>query len=316
MRNVGEGAAVHECGRPLESLHRRRHERIHQQHRQRSRNTKIIRSQGVATLVEAGDHPTKTHPEVDEVGGECEDGHDLGGDRNLEARRTRELLSRLLVNLGRREANVDRSEVAVIGVRHALPRDGARVDVKADEGLLLLIRQVLGRGALWDADSSEPPLHPPREGAVAALARRAELVPQHGIARCRFVEEACVDGGSKEVVRRSDCVDVARHVQVEFLHRHNLCVAPTGCATLDPKSGPHRRLPDARDHLLAQVRADCLREADGGGRLALSERRGVDTDDDDVAAVGLMSRTLVVRERELPLVRPIRQDLGGPHIEL
>eukprot|EP00968_Pinguiococcus_pyrenoidosus_P002080 scaffold109_cov252-Pinguiococcus_pyrenoidosus.AAC.65 len=55
--------------------------------------------------------------------------------------------------------------------------------------------------------------------------------------------------------------------------------------TLDAKGGPLGRLADAGEHALVQVRSQRLAHANGGGGLALSERRGVDARDDDVVAV-------------------------------
>ena len=63
----------------------------------------------------------------------------------------------------------------------------------------------------------------------------------------------------EEVVRGADRVDVAGEVEVEVLHRHDLGVAGTGRAALDPEHGPERRLAQAEDGVAAD-RAEALRE--------------------------------------------------------
>ena len=71
-------------------------------------------------------------------------------------------------------------------------------------------------------------------------------------------------------------------MKVHLLHRNNLRVPAARRAALDAEGGAHGGLADARDALLVQVRAHRLREPDGGGGLALPERRGVDARHHDV----------------------------------
>mmetsp|Transcript_34701 Transcript_34701/g.55786 ORF Transcript_34701/g.55786 Transcript_34701/m.55786 type:complete len:202 (-) Transcript_34701:79-684(-) len=77
-------------------------------------------------------------------------------------------------------------------------------------------------------------------------------------------------------------MNITRQMQVHLLHGNHLGVPPPRCATLDAKGGPHGRLADAGHHLLVHVRPQGLAQTDGGGGLALSQRRGGDTRDDDV----------------------------------
>ena len=52
---------------------------------------------------------------------------------------------------------------------------------------------------------------------------------------CGLVEHARVDRGSNQVVRGAHGVDVAREVQIEVLHRHDLRIAAAGRSALDAK---------------------------------------------------------------------------------
>ena len=65
----------------------------------------------------------------------------------------------------------------------------------------------------------------------------AELVP---------VQDVRLEHRGEQVVRRADRVDVAGEVEVQILHRHDLRVAATGRAALDPEHGPERRLAQAQ----------------------------------------------------------------------
>mmetsp|Transcript_33345 Transcript_33345/g.91252 ORF Transcript_33345/g.91252 Transcript_33345/m.91252 type:complete len:325 (+) Transcript_33345:1131-2105(+) len=220
VRNVGERPAVHERRRALERLHRGGHQRVGEQHRQRAGDPKVVRSERRAFRVEGGDHAAEARAEVGHVGRQGEHRHDFGRDCDGEASLAVELLAGL-VALGRREANVDLAKESVVGVGHALPCDGGFVDVEAAEGLFLLLREG-GRVARRDAELAQPRLHRRLELALARLVSRAELVEDEVGARRLLVVAARVDRGGEEVVGRRDGVDVARHVQVELLHRSAL----------------------------------------------------------------------------------------------
>eukprot|EP00965_Chrysotila_dentata_P200870 6180226-Pleurochrysis_carterae.AAC.4 len=137
VRDVGKGAAVHERGRALERLHSRRLQRVHQQHRQRPRDAKVVRVERLTRLGEACNHASEARAQVLEVGRQREYRHDLGGDGDGEGRRPAERLARLLVHLGCTVTNVHLSEEAVVRVGDAPPRDGGRVNVQLDEPLNL-----------------------------------------------------------------------------------------------------------------------------------------------------------------------------------
>ena len=311
VRDVGERSGVDERGRALERLHRRRLQSLHHQHGERAGDAEVVGGERRACLRVARDHPAEARAEVGEVGGEREDGHDLGGHRDREAAPPRELLTRLLRHLGRREPHFDLAEVAVVRIGDALPRHRRRVDVEAAERLDLGARHRAGVVG-GDAELGEPRAHRRLEGAFAVAVLRAELVEEEGGRGRPLVEDAGVDRRGEEVVRGGDRVDVARHVQVELLHRRALRVAAARRAALDPKRRPHRRLADARDDRLAEVRAERLRQPDRRRRLPLAERRRVDPAHDDVVAVGPLAQPVVHREAELPLVQPVLEELVAP----
>jgi len=179
-------------------------------------------------------------------------------------------------------AHSDLPQRAVVGVQHPAPGDGGRVDIQAHEAADLFRRQVVGIG-LVDAQFLEAQQHGAGEVALAAFGR-AEALEEGGIVHVRLVEHARVDGCSQQVVGRSDGVQVAGEVQVELLHRDHLTVTAAGRAALDAEGGSLAGLADAGEDLLAQVRAQGLAQADGGGRLAFAQRRRRNRRHHDVVA--------------------------------
>ena len=93
-----------------------------------------------------------------------------------------------------------------------------------------------------------------------------------------------VEHGAEQVVRRGDGVHIAGEVQVDVLHRDNLCVAAAGCAALDAEYRAEGRLAQGDHGLLAHL---CERFAQtyGRGGLALAGRSRVDGGDEHELAV-------------------------------
>ena len=110
------------------------------------------------------------------------------------------------------------------------------------------------------------------------------------------VQEVRLEHRRQEVVRGADRVDVAREVEVEVLHRHDLRVAAAGRAALDPEHRAERRLAQAEHRPLADL-AQALRERDGGRRLALAGLRRRDRGDADELRVGRARRAGRARTR-------------------
>ena len=111
-------------------------------------------------------------------------------------------------------------------------------------------------------------------------------------------------------MRGGDRVEVAGEVEVDVLHRQDLAVAAAGAATLDAEHRTQRWLADRRGGADPDA-IEALGEADGGGRLALAERRRGDRGDDDLPAVRAIGEALERLELDLGLVRPVELDLVG-----
>ncbi len=90
MGDVGEGAAVHEGRIVFQRLHQVGHQRVLEQHGHGARRLDVL-GQHLA-LVALGRHHDLAHAalEILDRGRQAEDGHDLGGHRDVEARLARE----------------------------------------------------------------------------------------------------------------------------------------------------------------------------------------------------------------------------------
>ena len=119
-----------------------------------------------------------------------------------------------------------------------------------------------------------------------------------------------IDQRSEEVVGGRDRVDVAGEVEVEVLHRHDLGIAASGGAALDPEDRAERRLAD-REHRLPPEDAEPLDERDGGRRLPLAGRCRRDRGDVDDLPVGAIGETVEDREVDLRLVAAVQLELVG-----
>jgi hypothetical protein len=94
-------------------------------------------------------------------------------------------------------------------------------------------------------------------------------------------------------------------LQIELLHGDDLGVAPARCAALDAERGALRGLSDAGKDVFVLVGPQSLRETswvksanhwggipDGGGALALAQRRRSDACHDNIVAVLSVSQSL------------------------
>src|SRR3989442_7041518 len=193
--------------------------------------------------------------EVAEVAGERQDGHDLRGRRDDEARFARYAV------LVATKARDDVAERPVVDLQRPRPGDEAGTDF--------------------------------------------ELA----------MEDGSVDHCRQEVVRRLDGVNVAREVEVDFLHRHDLRHATTGAATLDAKQRPGRGLPQAERNIGTNA-SKALREADRARRLALPRPRRGNRRDDDQLSIRSAFEALQGIEADLGLVWAVRDHLRVQQTEL
>ncbi len=86
------------------------------------------------------------------------------------------------------------------------------------------------------------------------------------------MQHAHVERSRQKVIGSRDRVDIAGQVQIEIFHGDYLAVSAAGRATLDTKGGALAGLANGGDHLVAQVSAQRLAEADRRGGLSLAER--------------------------------------------
>ena len=113
--------------------------------------------------------------------------------------------------------------------------------------------------------------------------------------------DVVVDDSGEQVVGRRDGVEIAREVQIDVLHRHDLRVAAAGSAAFKAEARAERRLSD-----LPALAVEGVRKADTRRRLALTCRRRVDGRHEDELAVRLLLDALPGRERDFCLVLAVK----------
>ncbi len=131
---------------------------------------------------------------------------------------------------------------------------------------------------------------------------------EEGIAPAVFVVDAGVDGGGAEVVGHADCVNVAREVQIEVLHGHDLAVAPARSTTLDAERGPHRWLTDCSHGSVPQM-SQRLSQANRGGGLALAQRGGGYGRHVNIPGGGTVSEFLLYIQMDLGFVSAVEFEI-------
>jgi hypothetical protein len=274
--DVGEGAGVDDGRGVLQGLHEVGHQGVLHQDGHGPGRAEVLGRHRLAGLVHADDDAAEPLAHVLEARRQGQDGHDLGGHRDVEARLA------LQAELLRAEADPDAAQEAVVDVDDPVPGDGLRVDIEAEDPSLVLEGQLL-RVGLVDAELAEAPADGRGQAALAGLVGRAEPPEELVVLLVELVEDAGVDGRGQQVVGDRDGVDVAGQVEVEVLHGHDLGVAAAGGPALDAESRSHAGLADDGDDLFAEMSAEGLAEADGRRRLALAERGRGDGGDIDVA---------------------------------
>ncbi len=180
---------------------------------------------GFAGLVAADHHAAQPIAHVRQIRRQREDRHDFAGHRDVESGGTREAF--LLGPL----ADGDLAQHAIVGVEHAAPRDGVRIDIQARKAAALFRRQFVGIGFRY-TELAQAAQHHGRKFAAAIFGGRAQALEQLFIGGAALVEHARVDGGREKIVGRGDGVNVAGEMEIEFLHRNDLAVAAAGRAAL------------------------------------------------------------------------------------
>mmetsp|Transcript_12774 Transcript_12774/g.40063 ORF Transcript_12774/g.40063 Transcript_12774/m.40063 type:complete len:323 (-) Transcript_12774:268-1236(-) len=297
---------MHQRGRALHGLHGVWRHCFHHQHGQRPRDAEVISSQWHSLPGVAANHLPQPRAEILEVCCQGQDGHDLRADGNGEGGLATQLLVQSFGVLAGAFADCHAPQVLVIAVSDALPSDGVRVDVQDAEALHFLRCE-----AVWVIlFVSQPKLlqsgvHRGLEVPLPSLVLWAEPIEDALGCGGVLVVVTCVDRRSEEVVSSGDRMDVACHVQVELLHGHALRVTTTRRTTLDAEGRAHGGLPDARQHLLAEVGPQRLGEAHGCRGFPLPQGRRVDPDHDDVVTIRLVLQAVIDAQAELALVWPV-----------
>ena len=98
--------------------------------------------------------------------------------------------------------------------------------------------------------------------------------------------EVVIEQGRNHVVGRSDGVEVAREVEIDFLHRQHLGMATAGGTALHAKARTERRFAEGDNGLLSYF-IEAQGQADGNGRLANTRLGGGDGSHEDEFAFGL-----------------------------
>ncbi len=143
VRDVREGAAVHERRGAFQGLHQVRLQGVLQQGRHGAFSVQVVRGDGLVVAGVAHHDAAQALLQVGDGGCQAEDGHDLGGNRDVEA-----VFTGHTVCLAAQAAH-DVAQLAVVHVNHALPGDAAHVDAQlvavVDMGVEQRGKQVVGR---------------------------------------------------------------------------------------------------------------------------------------------------------------------------
>ncbi|VWM23686.1 Uncharacterised protein [Collinsella intestinalis] len=148
MGNVGERAAVHERGRVLERLNQIGLEGVFEQGRHGTLGLELAGADGLARIGVADHDLAQALLEVGDRSGQAQDGHDLGGDGDVEA-----VLARDALGLAA-DAVDDVAELTVVHVNNALPSDALDVDTER-VALLDVVVQHGGEEVVGGTDGME-----------------------------------------------------------------------------------------------------------------------------------------------------------------
>ena len=263
------------------------------QHDIRQRQTQFRRDHGIASVRDVAEGPA-----MDERRSAFERLHEIRVDGVLEQQRHRPLrleIARPAGALVGAEADDDACDALfeILGPRRERQD---RHDLRAgndDEALF-------PHGA---ARQAAQPHNDAAQGPIVHIDRArpgdAANVQSQGVA----VMQVGVEHRRQQVVRARDRVEVAREMQVDVFHRHDLRVAAAGGPALHAEHRPKRRLAQRENRVLAEL-PKRLRHPHGDRRLPFSRRRGIDARHEHEFSLG---RALLERaQRDLCLVPPVQ----------
>ena len=130
LGNVGEGPAVDQGGGLLQGLHQVGLQRIAQQNSHGGLGLQLAGVNRLVGVAERHQDVAELGLEVGQAGGQAQDGHDLGGGRDVEAVGAHHPVGFAA------QPDDDLAQAAVVQVEAALPEHGARVDVERVVGRL------------------------------------------------------------------------------------------------------------------------------------------------------------------------------------
>ena len=302
VSNIGKRTGVDKDRRAFEGLHQGGLDGVLHQDGHGAGCTQILSGDGFTLLVDADNDASHAVAHISQVGGQGQDGHDLGGDGDVEAGAAGHIFFGA-------KTDFDLAQEAVIGIDHAAPGDAGRIDVQAGKAGFLSGRQVVRIGFI-DAKFFQAADHRRGELAVALLIGGAESIEElFVIGLLGFVENTRIDGSGQQVIGGSDGVNIAGQVQVEIFHRDHLAVTAAGSAALDAKGRTLAGLADASKDPLAEVGAERLAQAHHGGAFALTERGGGDSGYIDVLPIWDVFKTLKHIQANLSFERPMELNL-------
>ena len=260
MRDIGEGATVHEGGGVLERLHQIGLEGILEEHRHGAIGIEVAGADGLLVAVVGDDDVAEAFLEVLERGREAEDRHNLRGHDDVEAVLTR-------VAIGRTpQADDDVAQRAVVHVHDALPRDATHIDAEGVAMVDVVVHErceeVVGQpdGTEVTGEVEVDVLHGHHLGVSAACgpALHAEDRPEGGLAQADHRVLADAAQAIAEADRRGRLA-FAGWCRTDGGHEDEVRAGPLG-ERVEPGIG-HLGL------VVAVGFQGLLRDAEGGGHL-------------------------------------------------
>src|SRR5690606_23282660 len=119
--------------------------------------------------------------------------------------------------------------------------------------------------------------------------------------------DVVIDQRGQQVVRDADRMEVTGEVEVDVLHRHNLCIAATSRTALHAEAGPQRGFAEADSRALANA-VQAITQTHTRRRLPFTRRGRGDRGDQDQLSVGAIFERLDEVEGDLSLVGAVLKD--------
>jgi len=163
------------------------------------------------------------------------------------------------------------------------------------------VETVLAREAVADAAQAHGDV------AQCAVVHVHHALPgdaSHVEAQFIAMVDVVVDQRREQVVREADRAEIPGEMQVDVLHRHDLCVSAARRTAFHAEHRSQARLAQANHRLLADL-VERVSESHRGRRLALARGRGTQRGDQNELAVGFVLQGLDVVERDFRLVMAV-----------